>query len=99
MLYHPTVAGFAVSGTACSNARVWTTHVVSTSDHPLSFFSALTLSHLQGVRDVKFNHDGTQFMSTGYDKNVRLWDTETGQVLRTFNTGMFDVDWSLYPQT
>ncbi|MEW5301226.1 MAG: hypothetical protein WDW38_004777 [Sanguina aurantia] len=45
------------------------------------------LGHSKGVRDVKFNHDGTRFLSTGYDKNVRLWDTETGQVLRTFNTG------------
>lgn len=32
-----------------------------------------------------FSNDGTRFLSTGYDCNIRLWDTETGAVLRTIN--------------
>ncbi len=39
------------------------------------------------MRDICFSNDGRQFLSTGYDKNIRLWDTETGQVVQTFNTG------------
>lgn len=42
---------------------------------------------MQGVRDICFSNDGRQFLSTGYDKNIRLWDTETGTCLKTFNTG------------
>lgn len=41
---------------------------------------------VQGVRDVCFSNDGRQFLSTGYDRNIRLWDTETGACIRTFNT-------------
>eukprot|EP00798_Chlamydomonas_sp_ICE-L_P006550 gene6550-3202_t len=45
------------------------------------------LGHSKGVRDIQFTNDGRRFVSTGYDKNVRVWDTETGTCLRTFNTG------------
>lgn len=35
----------------------------------------------QGVRDAWFSNDGRKFVTTGYDKVIRLWDSETGAVL------------------
>ena len=34
------------------------------------------------MRDINFTTDGTRFISVGYDRVMRLWDTETGQVRR-----------------
>jgi pre-mRNA-processing factor 17 len=33
---------------------------------------------------VSFNRDGTQFLSASYDRFIKLWNTETGQVLSKF---------------
>jgi len=46
-----------------------------------------SLDALQGIKDVQFNNDGRKFLSTGYDKVIKLWDTETGQAIRTFGEG------------
>ena len=45
------------------------------------------LGHEKGVRDICFTNDGRKFVSTGYDRNIKLWDTETGQVIRTLSSG------------
>jgi pre-mRNA-processing factor 17 len=42
------------------------------------------MGHTEGVRDVSFSNDGRKFLSAGFDKNVQLWDTETGKVISTF---------------
>ena len=40
--------------------------------------------HAQGVRDISFDCDGTQFLSASFDRFIKLWDTETGQVKAKF---------------
>ncbi|KAK9108037.1 hypothetical protein Syun_024048 [Stephania yunnanensis] len=45
------------------------------------------MGHGKAVRDISFSNDGTKFLSAGYDKNIKYWDTETGQVISTFSTG------------
>ncbi|KAK8658667.1 hypothetical protein V6N13_036868 [Hibiscus sabdariffa] len=45
------------------------------------------MGHSKAVRDISFCNDGTKFLTSGYDKNIKYWDTETGQVISTFSTG------------
>jgi pre-mRNA-processing factor 17 len=39
------------------------------------------LGHNKPVRDVNFDPKGLKFVSAGYDKALKYWDTETGQCL------------------
>jgi WD40 repeat protein len=41
-------------------------------------------AHKDGVTSVAFHANGTQAISSGADKTVKLWDLTKGQVLRTF---------------
>lgn len=43
--------------------------------------------HSKAVRDVCFNRDGKRFLSAGFDAQMKLWDTETGQCISRFSTG------------
>lgn len=42
--------------------------------------------HRQAVRDISFDNEGTRFLSAGYDRYVKLWDTETGAVISRFTS-------------
>jgi pre-mRNA-processing factor 17 len=42
------------------------------------------MGHSKGVRDVWFSNDGRRFVSASYDKEIKYWDTETGQVLGSY---------------
>lgn len=43
------------------------------------------IGHKQAVRDICFNNTGTQILSAGYDRYVKLWDCETGQCVSRFS--------------
>jgi pre-mRNA-processing factor 17 len=45
------------------------------------------MGHSKAVRDVSFSNDGRRFLSCSYDKNINLWDTETGECLASFSNG------------
>lgn len=45
------------------------------------------LGHSKAVRDVCFNNAGDRFTSASYDRNIKFWDTETGQVIGTYSNG------------
>jgi pre-mRNA-processing factor 17 len=39
------------------------------------------------VKDITFSNDGRRFLSCGFDRYIKLWDTETGQCLKNFSNG------------
>jgi len=41
--------------------------------------------HSEGVRSMQFSPSGSQFLSSAFDRYMRLWDTETGQAAGTFS--------------
>ncbi|KAI3892898.1 hypothetical protein MKX03_012414 [Papaver bracteatum] len=45
------------------------------------------MGHGKEIRDISFSNDGTKFLSTGYDKNIKYWDFKIWQVISTFSTG------------
>lgn len=55
------------------------------------------LGHSAAVRDVQFNADGKQFLSAGYDRFIRQWDTETGQCIATFTNRKMPYCAKYYP--
>lgn len=42
--------------------------------------SLCAIGHSKAVRDICFNNTGTQFLSAGYDRYLKLWDSETGRL-------------------
>lgn len=42
--------------------------------------------HRQAIRDADFNNSGDKFLSTSYDRYVKLWDTETGECVGRFTS-------------
>ncbi|KAF1990293.1 WD40 repeat-like protein [Aulographum hederae CBS 113979] len=43
--------------------------------------------HTKSVNDIDFNNDGTEFLSASFDRQMKLWDTETGACKSRFTTG------------
>ncbi|KAF2160164.1 hypothetical protein M409DRAFT_70674 [Zasmidium cellare ATCC 36951] len=43
--------------------------------------------HTKSVVDVDYSPDGTRFLTASYDRQMKVWDTETGSCLGRYSTG------------
>src|SRR5439155_22396208 len=59
-------------------------HQGRTGGQEVDKFTGRILGPGGSVRSVAFSPDGTLLASAGYDHVVRVWDTETGNQIRTF---------------
>eukprot|EP00002_Diphylleia_rotans_P037801 TRINITY_DN8490_c0_g1_i2.p1 TRINITY_DN8490_c0_g1~~TRINITY_DN8490_c0_g1_i2.p1 ORF type:complete len:551 (-),score=99.59 TRINITY_DN8490_c0_g1_i2:422-2074(-) len=75
--FFPESGHLLLSASMDNTVRIWD---VFNSKKCLRTYSG----HSKAVRDICFTNDGRQFLSCGYDKLVRLWDTESGQCISTF---------------
>lgn len=41
--------------------------------------------HTRAIKDICFTNDGRKFISAAFDRNIHLWDTETGKIIKTFS--------------
>lgn len=55
------------------------------------------IGHEEGVKAIQFSNDGSEFLSSGYDRYIRLWDVETGQARGTFSNRKMGYDVKFYP--
>jgi len=77
-----------VTASGDRSARVWDPaswyrkRAAGTSAPSLS--SEVTLvGHKAGLLSAKFNHDGSLVLTGGFDRDVRVWDAQTGECLVT----------------
>jgi pre-mRNA-processing factor 17 len=43
--------------------------------------------HTKSITDTNFSPSGTSFLSASFDRQMKLWDTETGKCISKFSTG------------
>lgn len=54
--------------------------------------------HTGAVRAIHFSNDGRQFLSAGFDRFLQLWDTETGQSIKSFTNRRVPYCVKFYPE-
>jgi len=75
--WFPKTAHLILSGSMDCRVKIW--EVYKDRRCVRTYFG-----HRQAVRDINFNNSGEKFLSAAYDRYIKLWDVETGQVVSRF---------------
>lgn len=54
--------------------------------------------HSEAVRDACFSPDGLRFVTVSLDRHVKVWDTETGQVVSRHTSGQIPMCGRVHPR-
>jgi len=80
MQFFPSSGHLLLSASADSKVKIWDVY------HQRELLRTYS-GHTKSVNDICFNPDGTQFLTASYDRQMKLWDTETGACINRFTTG------------
>ena len=78
-----------LSGGLDGKCKVWSVH----AKRVLRTY----IGHTAAVRAVRFNNDGSRFLSASFDRFIRLWNTESGEVEGTFTNRRVPYVVQFYP--
>lgn len=78
--FFPDAGHLLLSASADSKVKIWDVY------HQRELLRTYS-GHTKSVADVSFNHDGTRFITGSYDRQMKLWDTETGTCISRYGTG------------
>lgn len=78
--FFPDAGHLLLSASADSKVKIWDVY------HERELLRTYS-GHTKSVVDVCFNYDGSRFMTGSYDRQMKLWDTETGQCISRYSTG------------
>ncbi|KAF2102692.1 WD40 repeat-like protein [Rhizodiscina lignyota] len=80
MRFFPSSGHLLLSASADCKVKLWDVY------HERSLLRTYS-GHSKSVNDIAFNNDGTRFLTASYDRQMKLWDTETGACISRFSTG------------
>jgi len=76
--WFPTSAHLILSGSMDNKVKLWEVYKGRRCVRTY-------MGHKQAIRDVNFNNEGDKFLSASYDRFIKMWDTETGDVVGRFS--------------
>lgn len=78
--FFPSSGHLLLSGSADAKVKIWDVY------HEKELLRTYN-GHTKAITDTDFTPDGKTFLSTSYDRQMKLWDTETGTCISRFSTG------------
>lgn len=76
----PRTSHLLLSSSADAKIALWDAH------HDRSLLRTFS-GHNKAITDTDFHPTGRTFLSASYDRQMKLWDTETGKCISRFTTG------------
>ncbi|GAB7338468.1 hypothetical protein MBLNU457_4750t1 [Dothideomycetes sp. NU457] len=80
MRFFPDSGHLLLSAAADGKVKIWDAY------HQRELLRTYS-GHNKSVADIDFNIDGTRFLTGSYDRQMKLWDTETGTCISRYSTG------------